>query len=51
MEKNIRTREISIISNMKFLNYDVSDHGMLGLVAWESFFNVLTIVKLWKDIE
>ena len=22
-----RTREISIISNMKFLNYDVSNHG------------------------
>ena len=24
-----RAREISIISNMKFLNYNVSDHGML----------------------
>ena len=41
-----RTREISIISNIKYLNYDVSDHGMLWIVAGESFFNVLTIVKL-----
>ena len=47
MEKNIRTNS-NIISNMKFLNYNVSDHGMLWLIAGESFVQCAHYCKALK---
>ena len=44
-----RTREISILSNMKmFFNYDVSDHREDAVISRSRrIFNVLTIIQLW----